>query len=91
MEKVIVLGSGRAGYTAAVYTARANLSPLLIAGQDVNGQLGLTTDVENYPGFPGGIMGPKLMTMMKEQAVKFGTRIVWSLETLASTGSFSRA
>lgn len=81
MEKVIILGSGCAGYTAAVYTSRANLNPLLLAGIDLGGQLALTTDVENYPGFPSGIMGPKLMQMMKEQAEKFGTRVVYELAT----------
>jgi thioredoxin reductase (NADPH) len=77
MEKVIILGSGCAGYTAAIYTSRANLEPLLLTGVEVHGQLGLTTDVENYPGFPLGIMGPKLMEMMKQQAERFGTRIIY--------------
>jgi thioredoxin reductase (NADPH) len=77
MEKVIILGSGCAGYTAAIYTSRANLEPLLLTGIEVHGQLGLTTEVENYPGFPLGIMGPKLMEMMKQQAERFGTRIVY--------------
>jgi len=77
MEKVIILGSGCAGYTAAVYTSRANLNPLLLTGIEVNGQLGMTTEVENYPGFPSGIMGPKLMGMMKEQAERFGTKIIY--------------
>jgi thioredoxin reductase (NADPH) len=77
MEKVIILGSGCAGYTAAIYTSRANLNPLLLTGIEVHGQLGLTTDVENYPGFPTGVMGPKLMEMMKLQAERFGTRIVY--------------
>lgn len=81
MEKVIILGSGCAGYTAAVYASRANLSPLLLAGVELGGQLALTTDVENYPGFPTGIMGPVLMTMMKDQAEKFGARIVYELAT----------
>ena len=72
MEKVIILGSGCAGYTAAVYASRANLSPLLFAGLELGGQLAVTTDVENYPGFPSGIMGPILMPMMKEQAERFG-------------------
>ena len=81
MEKVIILGSGCAGYTAAVYTSRANLDPLLLSGLEVHGQLGLTTEVENYPGFPSGVMGPKLMEMMKQQAERFGTRIVYERAT----------
>ena len=79
MEKVIILGSGCAGYTAAIYTSRANLNPLMIAGIHLHGQLGLTTEVENYPGFPEGVMGPKLMEHMKKQAERFGTRIVHDL------------
>jgi thioredoxin reductase (NADPH) len=81
MEKVIILGSGCAGYTAAIYTSRANLQPLMLSGLEVHGQLGLTTDVENYPGFPSGIMGPKLMELMKQQAERFGTRIVYERAT----------
>jgi thioredoxin reductase (NADPH) len=81
MEKVIILGSGCAGYTAAVYASRANLNPLLLTGIEVNGQLGLTTEVENYPGFPTGIMGPKLMQMMKQQAERFGTRVIYERAT----------
>src|SRR3990172_5765162 len=81
MEKVIILGSGCAGYTAAVYASRANLSPLLLAGIELGGQLALTTDVENYPGFPSGILGPKLMQLMKDQSERFGTRIVYERAT----------
>ena len=79
LENVIVIGSGPAGFTAGLYAARANLNPLLITGNDYGGQVSITYDIENYPGFPESLSGPDLVEKFKAQAEKFGTRVELSL------------
>lgn len=86
-HKCVIIGSGPAGYTAAVYAARANMEPVLYTGKEPGGQLMITTDVENYPGYPEGIMGPQMMEDFRKQAERFGTDVRYELITKVDFGN----
>ncbi|MCG8319761.1 MAG: thioredoxin-disulfide reductase [Cytophagales bacterium] len=86
--KVLILGSGPAGYTAAIYASRAGLSPVLYTGGEPGGQLTITNDVENYPGYPDGVIGPQMMTDFQKQAERFGTDVRFGLATAVDFNSY---
>src|SRR5258706_5333437 len=87
IRNVIIIGSGPAGWTAAIYAARAELSPLVFEGAEPGGQLMTTTEVENFPGFAMGIQGPELMSVMREQAKRFKTEIISEMVTAVEFSS----
>lgn len=90
LNKIVIVGSGPAGLTAAIYAARGNMNPIVIEGYQAGGQLMLTSEVENFPGFPGGVMGPELMKGMREQAVKFGAKFITADATKVELSSTTK-